>query len=183
LVVITGDHGEAFGFPHHFRFHGTSLYQEAVNVPLVLWNPTLFKSGKSDAIGAHVDLNPTIFDLLGIPLPSSWQGHSLMDPGRPQRAYFSSNTGYLLEGMRQGNDKFIYNQTLARQELFDLASDPTEQRNLDRQKPELCSLYRERLTVWRNFQKNQLDKLVASSEATPKKVKHSPQFGIPAAFH
>lgn len=66
----------------------------------------------------------------------------------------------LLEGMRQGNDKFIYNLTEAREELYDLASDPTEQHNQAKEKPELCKVYRERLAAWANFQKNHLDALV-----------------------
>ncbi len=162
LVVITGDHGESFGFPHPWYFHGTELYQEGVNVPFILWSPTLFKSGgRSDTVGAHIDLNPTVMDLLGIASPASWQGRSLMDPNRPQRSYFSCNTGNLLEGMRQGNDKFIYNLTEAREELYDLASDPTEQHNQAKEKPELCKVYRERLAAWANFQRNHLDAIAA----------------------
>ena len=42
LVVITGDHGEAFSNPHDQRGHGFTAYQEDVNVPLILWNPRLF---------------------------------------------------------------------------------------------------------------------------------------------
>lgn len=166
LVVITGDHGEAFGFPHPWFFHGTALYQESTNVPLILWNPVLFNPGsRSDVVGAHVDLNPTVFDLMGIDSPASWQGFSLKDPNRPQRCYFSSDTGYLLEGMRQGNEKYIYNATLGREELYDLASDPTEQHNLAKQQPNLCREYNERLAAWTNFQRDHLDALAANSTA------------------
>jgi lipoteichoic acid synthase len=42
LLVITGDHGEAFGDPHGQRGHGFTAYQEDVNVPLILWNPPAF---------------------------------------------------------------------------------------------------------------------------------------------
>jgi arylsulfatase A-like enzyme len=160
LVVITGDHGEAFGFPHPWFFHGTNLYQEGIHVPCILWSPALFNpGGRSDAVGAHVDLNPTVFDLMGIPSPASWQGHSLLDPDRPQRAYFNCNTGYLLEGMCQDHMKFIYNMTLAREELYDLNSDPDEQHNLAAQQPDLCSVYRQRLAAWSSYEKSHLDAL------------------------
>jgi len=162
LVVITGDHGETFGFPHPYFAHGTALYQECVNVPCIFWSPVLFKSGsRSDVIGSHVDLNPTIFDLMGIAMPASWQGFSLMDPSRPQRSYFSTFTGNLLEGMREGNNKFIYNVTLQREELYDLASDPTEQHNEFAKRPDLCKIYRERLSALANFERTHLQTLTA----------------------
>ena len=56
LVVITGDHGQAFGAPHPNYFHSGNVYDEDVRVPFVLWSPGLFKEGRwSDAVGAHVD--------------------------------------------------------------------------------------------------------------------------------
>jgi arylsulfatase A-like enzyme len=173
LVVITGDHGEAFGTPHGFHYHGTTIYQEGVNVPMILWNPTLFKGGRhSNVVGAHIDLNPTVFDLLGLPLPASWQGYSLMDPHRPPPAYFTCNAGYLLEGVRQGNDKYIYNATSGTQELFDLATDPTEQHNMAEQKPELCRQYRQRLATWMSFQEHHLQ-LLASGATEPEQPQRS----------
>src|SRR5205814_8348569 len=42
LLVITGDHGEAFGWPHDTYGHGPRVYQENVNVPFVLLCPTVF---------------------------------------------------------------------------------------------------------------------------------------------
>jgi phosphoglycerol transferase MdoB-like AlkP superfamily enzyme len=45
LVVVTGDHGEAFGDPHGQRGHAWSVYEEEVHVPLLLWNPRLFPGG------------------------------------------------------------------------------------------------------------------------------------------
>src|SRR5262249_29786259 len=70
LVVVTGDHGEAFGDPHEQRGHGFTLFQEDVHVPLILWNPRLFSPGRRvQGAGAHVDLNPTIADVLGVAPP------------------------------------------------------------------------------------------------------------------
>jgi arylsulfatase A-like enzyme len=175
LVVITGDHGEAFGFPHRWMFHGTALYQESMNVPLILWSPALFHRGKgndpneksdqliSQEVASHVDVNPTILDLLGVPLPGMWQGSSLFDPTRSPRCYFTCNTGNLLLGVRKGDEKYIYNMTLASEELYDLASDPTEQTNLAKQQPQKCKEYRQRLMAWRGFEQQKLQSLAAES--------------------
>jgi arylsulfatase A-like enzyme len=144
-------------------FHGTALYQESVNVPCILWNPTLFAPGaRNDMIGAHVDLNPTIFDVLGIAPPSDWQGTSLFDPSHPQRAYFSCNTGNLLEGVRDGNEKFIYNMTLGGEELYDLHTDPAEQFNIAGRWPDRCHTYRQRLASWALFERDHLKALAAA---------------------
>src|SRR5262249_39089094 len=66
LVVITGDHGEAFGSPHDVMGHGAALFDENLRVPLMLWNPRMFpKPERSAEPGGHVDLNPTLLHLLG----------------------------------------------------------------------------------------------------------------------
>jgi len=152
LVVITGDHGEAFGDPHRTWGHGARLYEENVRVPLMLWNPRLFpRGGRSPTVGSHVDLNPTVADLLDLPPPGTWHGRSLFDRLRPPRAYFyAANDDYLL-GVREGDWKYIYNGTAGREELYDLSADPDEQRNVAGQQPERGRRLRQRLAAWKHY--------------------------------
>lgn len=153
MVIIVGDHGEAFGVPHESYGHSGKVYQEDVNVPLILWSPALFKRpGRSEAIGAHVDLGPTVADLLGISLPASWQGRSLFDPSRPPRAYFYGAMDSYLYGVRQDQWKYIYNATLGRDELYDLGSDGQELVNVVGSHPELARRLRQRLAAWLDYQ-------------------------------
>ncbi|MDA0691492.1 MAG: sulfatase [Nitrospinae bacterium] len=71
LVVITGDHGEAFHQIHNTKGHGFSVYDEEVKVPLILWNPRLIPDGyRIPTVGSHVDLAPTLLDMLGEPSPA-----------------------------------------------------------------------------------------------------------------
>ncbi|MBI5688437.1 MAG: sulfatase [Verrucomicrobia bacterium] len=153
LVVVTGDHGEAFREPHRHRGHGFAIYEEDVHVPLMLWNPRLFPSGRRVAtIGSHMDLNPTITDILGTKPAGEWQGRSLLDPSRPSRAYFVASVGDYLFGVRDGQWKYILNTTRGREMLFNLASDADEQRNLAATEPERCRRLRQRIAAWVSFE-------------------------------
>ncbi len=153
LLVITGDHGEAFGWPHDTVGHGFALYQECLNVPCLFWNPRAFPTGQRlHTVGGHIDLNPTVLDLLGVPAPDSWQGRSLLDSERPPRVYFfAANRDYLL-GVREGNFKYIYNVNIGVDELFDLSTDPLEQLDLASQQPDRCLKLRNRVSAWLDYE-------------------------------
>jgi arylsulfatase A-like enzyme len=157
VVVVTGDHGEAFGETHRTWGHGARVFEENVRVPLVVWNPRLFpQGGRRGSVGGHVDLNPTLADLLGVPPDAGWEGRSLFDPERPPRTYFyAANDDYLL-GVREGRFKYVYNATLGRDELYDLVADPDERVNLAASDPARCRRLRQRLAAWRDFAGRQL---------------------------
>lgn len=153
LVVVTGDHGEAFQDPRGHRGHGFMIYQEDIHVPLVIWNPRLFAAGRRvPEVCAHVDVNPTLLDILGIEPPREWQGHSLFEPARPQRAFFVSGAGDYLFGLREGPWKYIFEATDGREELFDLLQDPGESRSVAAAEPARCERMRQRIAAWVNFE-------------------------------
>ena len=87
LVVVMGDHGEAFG-QHGQWLHASHIYEENIHVPLMLINRRLFKGEQYGNIGGLVDVAPTIMDIINIPFASAWQGRSLFSSTRSQRAYF-----------------------------------------------------------------------------------------------
>ena len=154
FVVVTGDHGQAFGAPHKGYYHSGYVYQEDVQVPMVLWSPALFeRAAVSDAVGSQIDLSPMILDLLGISSPAGWQGRSPMDSSHARRAYFFGIRNDYIYGVREGAFKYIFNASQGRGELFDLANDPDEQANLAASHPELCKTLRERLAAWVDYDK------------------------------
>ena len=119
----------------------------------MLWNPRLFPNGgRSNAIGGHVDLNPTMADLLGLPTPGEWQGHSLFDPARPERAYFMAIAGGNIFGVRDGDWKYLYDVTSGRELLFDLATDPKELKDVSAKEPARAKELRERVAAWVSFE-------------------------------
>jgi arylsulfatase A-like enzyme len=153
LVVVTGDHGEAFADPHPQRGHAWSVYDEEVRVPLLLWNPRLFPEGRRvPTLGGHVDLNPTLADILDVPPDGEWQGHSLFDPAHPERAYFMAIAGGDIFGVREGDWKYIYDVTSGRESLFNLRLDPEEQHDFARGEPEHAARLRQRVAAWVTFE-------------------------------
>ncbi|MEW9806753.1 sulfatase-like hydrolase/transferase [Mesorhizobium sp. ZMM04-5] len=129
LVVIVGDHGEAFG-QHGTYVHASAIYEENIHVPLIFVNAKAFSGQRSDVIGGNTDVAPTILDLLGVERPALWQGASLLATERPGRLYFFSPWNGFKVGYREGNRKYIYNSRGRTLETYDLASDPKETHNL-----------------------------------------------------
>ena len=157
LVVITGDHGEAFRDPHYQQQHGYSVWQEEVNVPFMVWNPRLFPEGRHmPEVGGHVDLNPTVADILGVEPPDAWQGHSLFVPSRPNRTFFVASVDDYLLGIREDRWKYILEMTGGRESLFDLAADPEEKHNLLSTDPSRVKRMRQRLSAWIAFEDHYL---------------------------
>jgi arylsulfatase A-like enzyme len=158
VVVITGDHGEAFGDPHDTYAHGLHLYEENVHVPLIFWSPAHLAAHAQSAATkptGHLDLTPTLADLLGLPAAPDWQGRSLLDPERPPRAYFfAADHDYLL-GVREQDWKYLYNATTGFEELYDLASDPRESSNLAPARADHASRLRQRLAAWLDHTRRQ----------------------------
>jgi arylsulfatase A-like enzyme len=170
MVVVTGDHGEAFGEPHPTWGHGSRLYDESVKVPFVVWSPRLVTAGRRvKTVGSHVDVSATIADLVGLPPAESWHGKSLFDRTRSPRAYFyAAHDDYRL-GVREGERKYIYNATTGTDLLYDLATDPTEQQNLATQFPDECRRLRQRVAAWREYVRRDLEAMKAarSKPASP----------------
>jgi lipoteichoic acid synthase len=160
LVVITGDHGEAFGEPHETWGHDFEVWQESVQVPLIVWSPALFAGGaRRETVVGHIDIDPTVLDLLGIEAPGGWEGRSAFDPARPPRAYFYAARDEYLLGVREGGWKYLFNATLGRERLFDLAADPTEQADVARRHPELCERLRRRLAAWVAHERKRMERI------------------------
>ena len=157
MVVIVGDHGQAFGYPHEGDYmQGRTVYQEDVHVPLMLWYPRLKAAGtRSPAIGGHVDLAPTIAKIAGLSGALDWQGRSLVEAGHPPRAYFYVAEDRFKLGVRESNWKYIYDLREATEELYDLDRDPTEQHNLAGDEPQRSARLRQHLAAWTEANRRQ----------------------------
>ena len=147
LVVVTGDHGEAFG-QHGHQGHGNTLYEESMKVPLYLINPLLFRGGTYAALNGSKDLPATLLPLLGQPVPESWQGHDLLAV-QPRETFFFSPWTQLYFGYRLDDTKYLFNETTGTVEVYDLGGDPQEQNDLATETPAPAIDHaRNRLGAW-----------------------------------
>lgn len=152
LVVVLGDHGEAFGQHGHY-VHGVDLFEEEVHVPLMLINRQLFHGETDSTLGGLIDVAPTLLDLLGGAPPPSWQGRSLFDRDRTGRVYLFTSRSKVLFGYREGDRKVIYDAGANTTELYDVEADPGESLNMAGGSPGVALLGQQRLAAWVQFQR------------------------------
>jgi lipoteichoic acid synthase len=161
LVIVMGDHGEAFGQHGHTNHH--LLYEEDLHIPLLLINGSLFHGERDSTIGGIIDVAPTIMDLLGYPLPAPWQGRSLFNLERTGRVYLFAPFSSVYFGYREGSRKLIYNASSNTAELYDLSADPEEKVNLAPRAPEVVAAGRDRLAAWARYQEHYYARLLDQS--------------------
>lgn len=146
-VIVTSDHGEGLG-EHGEATHGTFAYESTLRVPLIITQVGTRIGGSTSSSGhirgavietpaRHVDIVPTIADLLGWPVTPAWPGRSLAvadtQEADARATYFEAMTPMLtrgwapLRGVILGPHKYI---DLPVEELYELRSDPAESQNL-----------------------------------------------------
>jgi lipoteichoic acid synthase len=149
LVIVVGDHGEAFG-RHEQVSHGRKIYEENLHVPCIFINPA-FTGQRFSKVGGLVDIAPTILGLLGRPSPVQWQGNDLFVENSRPRAYFFAPWSDYLFGYREANRKYIYNATKNTTEIYDLATDQLESNDLSGLYPSEVVAAHQRLAAWTQY--------------------------------
>lgn len=139
-IIITSDHGDEFG-EHGGLSHDGKMYEELVNVPLIIYEPSREKAEVSDLLVSTLDIPPTILYLFGLDPVDAFEGTSLLPLhdypikgvfGEAVDKHGSHEKGeekevhYYLEG----DLKIIYCETDDSWELYDLNSDPKERNNI-----------------------------------------------------
>jgi choline-sulfatase len=76
VVIVSADHGEAFG-EHGFYKHAFEIWDVLTRVPLMVFGPGI-KPRRIDERRSHIDLAPTILDIMGLPPEPSFMGKSML---------------------------------------------------------------------------------------------------------
>jgi glucan phosphoethanolaminetransferase (alkaline phosphatase superfamily) len=153
LFVIFGDHGEAFGQHAGNYGHTLFIYDENLRVPYIVAAPGLIRDPvRIKRIASLIDTAPTILELLGLTVPSEYQGRSLLQ-NRPGMALFCTDYSLGFLGLRDSRWKVIHEIESGRSQLFDLEKDPDERSDLADQNRERLAVYRDHLLRWSAAQK------------------------------
>jgi len=153
VVLICSDHGEAF-LEHGFEGHARDLYSEVVNVPVIIALPFLLEPGiVVEKRISNIDIWPTLLDLVGLePLPNA-DGRSQVPlilraagvgpaqeaPPGPAWAYLDRRWGSPKDSepsvsVTDGDLRLVWwVKRPKRTELYNLAEDPAELKNLYRE--------------------------------------------------
>jgi arylsulfatase A-like enzyme len=154
ILVVTSDHGEAF-WEHGFQGHNSQLYEESVRIPLVikLTRNSGIKEKVVNSTVRTIDLYPTLVDLLNLSrrdmrvdgksfipyfLSAADDERGVMSQIIEERGYSFKEDGY----------KFIIHLASRKEELYNLADDPQELKNLVEREPVRAHYMRSRIFGW-----------------------------------
>lgn len=171
IIIFTSEHGDILG--KHGRFmrggplHGT-FYDDVLHIPLLIKNPKM-KPNKLDSLAQHIDIMPTILDLLGLKPPKNIMGKSLtpiikgakvneyifagseFNPGS-RNIYYTKKTR--IEVIRSNEWKLITEYDLETDspskhtELYDLKNDKEELNDLSGKRHDILTDLELKLNGW-----------------------------------
>jgi arylsulfatase A-like enzyme len=149
LLIVAADHGESFerGYVGH---SGWPVMEPITHIPFLIHRPGEKAGIRVATLAQQLDIAPTILDLLGLPIPSSMHGESLLpyieDPKRLSQRYKVSIS--LLASSGEGGQVAVYWKTFKLMflsndrsvyRLYDLFADPEAGKDIAAQHPELVS--------------------------------------------
>ncbi len=144
IIVFTSDNGYFFG--ERGLADKWYLYEESIRVPLIVFDPALPKQMRNrtvDAMALNIDLAPTMLDYAGVAIPKSMQGLSLRPwlngeaPKWREDWFYEHHTAVKIippsEGVRTARWtylRWLKDASNPVEELYDLQTDPLQERNL-----------------------------------------------------
>ena len=137
ILVIMGDHGQAFGQHHPNNFmHYRYSYNENLETPAVFYQPALFKPKTFEFPTSHVDILPTLLDAIRVPYSETvFDGESLFNSPLKRKSIFFYGYEESISSLDNHLIKVQHSLKKKRCWTFDLKHDPDEKSPLD------CSHY------------------------------------------
>lgn len=157
IVIITSDHGEAFG-EHNLILHKNSLYREVIHVPLIVWNPKVVPEGRHISHPVSlVDIPRTLITLADPGYHGSFPGRSLRELWTDEGAanewpdplselaqipFIPTSPNYYAPVRSVIGPEYQYISQKGGDLLFDWKKDPQELHDLSLAEPEICASMR-----------------------------------------
>jgi arylsulfatase A-like enzyme len=157
-ILISSDHGENMGELGIYAEHATAD-QPTCRVPMIIRWPGSRKGHVDAGLHYQLDLAPTLGELLGCPQRTSWDGQSYAaslaegrEVGRPYLV-LSQCAHTCQRSVRFGDWLYVrtyhdFYHLFPKEMVFDLKADPSEERNLAHDRPDLCKEGAYRLLEW-----------------------------------
>lgn len=160
VIIFTSDHGEMLG--DHYLYRKSVPYEPSVRVPLLIQVPQQYRIKTGQVISKPVsleDIMPTILDIVGVQIPDTVEGSSLLPLMREEeiswRSFIHIEHG---EGtvdfkahhtLTDGMEKYIWYVQNGEEQFFDLRTDPQECQNLidSKDHEETIARWRKKLIV------------------------------------
>ena len=147
IVVVLSDHGEEFS-EHGGHFHGTTLYEEQVRIPLVWSSARTLQGVVANTTASAVDIAPTLLAELGLPPDARMRGRDLStqfagDSGANPIVFGNIADEWMAT---DGLKKAICYRGEESCRLFDLVRDPSERIDVSDDNAEGLARYRRALT-------------------------------------
>ena len=180
LVILTADHGEVMDSKHDcyserdqhhcLQLHGLTLYDEEINVPMMFSLPGIVLPGFTPPdLVQHVDIVPTVLDLLGIPQPDEMTGRSIvpiLTTGISMEEVPVYSERWLARSIRTSQYHLILHTrkddicpTVAKKvcksgewvELYDVIEDPLERNEISKDHPDVVEKLKQLVIDTREF--------------------------------
>ena len=153
IIAIVSDHGDEM-MDHGAVDHGATLYQEQLHTVMMIRFPGYARRQDIQTPVRSIDLFPTLFDAIGLEGPHGVNGESLLPTlrGKPQELPLFAETDYRLfvhlRMIRQGPNKLILDLQDGGRELYNLSSDPHEQKDISSAEPRVTYELEQALRTW-----------------------------------
>jgi len=136
IIVLVSDHGEAFGERGKVGWHGDTLYDEQIRIPLVVKLPRGRLAGKAvEAQVRGIDIAPSLLSQLGLPVPRQFSGTRIdFAGGAPDHPPWSMST---IDGALRVAAVRTHRWKWYEGRLYDLEHDPGETRDVASLHPEV----------------------------------------------
>jgi arylsulfatase A-like enzyme len=126
IIILASDHGHDLYSKHNSYGHGLTIYEDEIRTPLIFYLPGESHSEIKERV-SHIDVLPTVMDLMGIEPPEGFRGSPF---SYNRRIFLYAQNHKYLGGMIEKDIKVIidFNRRLA--EVYNLNEDPNELNNL-----------------------------------------------------